>query len=146
MASSLFNDDEKASIQDCIANVHETFKQEVYVFIEEAQEVELDTSYNPLYERTKNQSKGVSDKKLQKYTIQARVNYFKKGEEDVLDDTGLPSSENVIRLKVDNDANEKLKNAAFVEVDGNKCSVISDPEGVGPFSPQYYKVYLRIDA
>lgn len=144
--ASLFSSDEKNEIRGWLDDVHDTFIENIYVFIEEAQSAEIDTNYNPLYKRYKDESKGVTDKILTKYTISARIQYFKKGEEDVLDDTGLPSSENVVRLKVDNDAKEKLKIASFVEVHGNRYSVTSDPEAIGPFQPNYYKLYIKLDS
>jgi len=146
MASSIFTDTEKAAIADLLDNVHETFKKNIYVFVEEATSVGLDTNYNPLYNRYKDQSKAVTDKVLKKYTYEARVKYFKKSDEQVLNDTGLPSSENVIRIKVNNEAKEKIKIASSIEVDGEKYSVISDPEGIGPFSIEYYKIYLKLDS
>jgi len=145
MASSIFSSTEKDELAEIIANVHETFKQNVFVFIEESSSVGINTDYNPLYGRYKDQAKAVTDKVLTKYTIEARVMYSKNGEEERLD-IGLPSTENVIRLKVDNAGKEKLKNASFVEVDGDKYSVISDPESIGPFSERYYKVYLKLDS
>lgn len=143
--ASLFSNNEKNEITSWLDDVHDTFVRDVYAFVEEKQTADVDTNYNPLYKRYKDESKGVTDKILTKYTISARVHYYKKGEEDVLDDTGLPSSENVIRLKVDNAGKEKLKIASFVEVDGNKCSIVSDPEGIGPFQNNYYKVYVKIE-
>lgn len=143
--AALFTDSEKGEIISLFGDLHDTFKQDVYIYIKEVISIGSNTNYNSVYGRAKDQSKPISSKELTKYTISARVNYFKKGEEDVLDDTGLPSSENVIRLKVDSDGLDLLKRCAFVDIDGNKCSVISDPESVGPFSPNYYKVYLKVD-
>lgn len=143
---SFFTDAQKANISSLFDDLHDTFEKDVYVFIEEATSLISSVNYNSTYGRSLNQSKGVSDKVLTKYTISARVHYFKKGEEDVMDDTGLPSSENVIRLKVDKAGLEKLKIATFIEVDGVKCSIVSDPEGIGPFDINYYKVYVKRDS
>ena len=143
--SSLFTSGEKSQIRAIFDDMHDTFKQDIDVYINEAQSVNLSSSYNPVYGRTLNQAQGVGDKVLTKHTISARVHYFKKSEEAVLDDTGLPSSANVIRLKVDRDGLDKLNKCSFVDVDGNKCSVISNPEMIGPFGPKFYKVYLKVD-
>ena len=124
--ASLFTDDEKNAFANCLADVHDTFKQDVYVFIEEASSVGVDTNYNPLYGRYKDQARVVTDKVLTKHTIEARVKYFKKGEEDLRLDIGLPSTENVIRLKVTSDGKEKLKNAVHVEVDGNSSATFKN--------------------
>jgi hypothetical protein len=143
--SSLLSSGEKTQIRAIFDDMHDTFKQDIDVYINETQSVNLSSSYNPVYGRALDQAKGVGDKILTKHTISARVHYFKKSEEAVLDDTGLPSSANVIRLKVDRDGLDKLNKCSFVDVDGNKCSVISNPEMIGPFGPQFYKVYLKID-
>lgn len=143
--SSILSSGEKSQIRAIFDDMHDTFKQDIDVYINEVQTIETDSSYNPVYGRTLNESQGVGSKILTKYTIQARVHYFKKSEEAVLDDTGLPSSANVIRLKVDRDGLNKLNRCSFVDVDGNKCSVISNPEMIGPFGPQFYKVYLKVD-
>jgi len=143
--SSLLTSSQKTEIRDVFNDLHDTFKQDIYVFVEEARSIDTSSSYNPLYGRTKDQALGVSNKVLTKYTISARVHYFKKSEEHVLDNIGLPSSANVIRLKVDLAGSNLLKKSSFVEVDGNKCQVISNPESVGPFGPLYYKIYLKVD-
>lgn len=142
---SLFTNEDKDGIRSVFNDLHDTFKQDIDVYIEEKQGIETSSSYNPLYGRSKDQSLGVGDKVLTKYTIQARVHYFKKSEEAILDDVGLPSSANVIRLKVDKDGLNLLNRSSFVDVDGNKCQVISNPEMIGPFGPLYYKVYLKVD-
>jgi len=143
--ASILSSGEKSQIRAIFDDMHDTFKQDIDVYINEAQSVNIDSSYNPVYGRTLNESQGVGDKILTKHTIQARVNYFKKSEEAVLDDTGLPSSANVIRLKIDEAGKNLLNRCSFVDVDGNKCSVISNPEMIGPFGPQFYKVYLKVD-
>lgn len=142
---SLFSSLEKQKIASVLDDLHDTFKQDVHVWIKEVESLGLNENYNPVYGRYKDQSIGVSDKVLTKYTIKARVHYFKKGEEDIADDTGLPTSENVVRLKVDADGSKKLKLCSFAEIDGVKHSVVSDPEGIGPFGPKYFKVYLKRD-
>jgi hypothetical protein len=146
--ASLFTDSEKTEIRSLFEDLHDTFKQDIYVFIEEALQEESDSDYNPLYERRKDQSLGVGQKILTKHTIQARVHYFKKSEDAILDNIGLPSSANVIRLKVDESGLNLLNKSSFIQVDGNKCQLISNPESVGPFVSSgalYYKVYVKVD-
>ncbi len=146
--ASLFTDSEKTEIRSLFEDLHDTFKQDIYVFIEEALEEENNSDYNPLYERRKDQSLGSGQKVLTKHTIQARVHYFKKSENNELDNIGLPSSANVIRLKVDQEGLNLLNKSSFVKIDENKCQVISNPESVGPFVSSgalYYKVYVKVD-
>jgi len=143
MASSLFTDDEKDDLSDLLDNVHETFKKVIYAFVEENSNTPVDLNYNPIYGSYKDESKGITDNVLTKNTINARVKYFKKGEEDKLDDTGLTSSESLVRVKVTNADKETLLISSFVDIDGEKYTVVSDTEVIGPFGSQYYKLYLR---
>lgn len=146
---SLFTDGEKTQIRGIFEDLHDTFKQDVHVYIDEViSDSGSSTDYNPLYERYKDQSLSVGQKVLTKYTIEARVHYFKKSEDHIIDNIGLPSSANVIRLKVDEAGLILLNKSSFVEVDGNKCQLISNPESIGPFVSMgalYYKVYLKVD-
>ena len=145
MASSFFNAAQKTSIDALFDDMHVTFQKDVYVFIEESTSVGSDVGYNSMYGRTEDSSRSVTDEVLTKYTIQARVRYIRWEEEEVLNDSGLPSSENVVRLKVDLAGYELLKNSTTVEVDGERYSLIADPRIVGPFANNYYRCYLRRD-
>ena len=145
--ASIFNDEEKASIESILSDVHDTFQKDVYVFIEEVTSIDLsDDSFNPLYGRSLNQAKAPEDKVLTKYTVQARVFYYRYNTNEIIEDIGLPSSENIVRLKIDEDAKELIKNASVVEIDESLYSVVADPEAVGPFQNKYWKVYLKRDA
>ena len=146
--SSFFTDSQKVGVRSLFESLHETFSSDVNVYIEESVSTGVSTDYNSIYRRYKDESKGASDKVLTKYTIQARVHFFKKSEEAVLDNIGLPSSANVVRLKVDQEGLNLLNKSSFVEINGNKCQLISNPEGIGPFFDReslYYKVFLRVD-
>ena len=33
----------------------------------------------------------------------------------------------------------------FLEIDNNKCTVKSDPERIGPFQDNYYKIYVKVE-
>lgn len=143
--SSLFTAAQKIEINGIFDSIHDTFQKDIHVYTNEATSLPSNLNYNPIYGRTKDQSKSVGDKVLTKTTISARVQYFKKSEDAVLDDTGLTSSANVVRVKVDAAGKNLLARSISVDIDGNKCSVISDPEVVGPFATDYYKIYLKFD-
>jgi hypothetical protein len=57
--ASFFSDAEKLSIDGLFNDLHDTFKTIIYVFVEEASSVLSDTDYNPLYNKTRNRSKGL---------------------------------------------------------------------------------------
>jgi hypothetical protein len=144
--ASLFSDNEKNAIESMLNDVHDTFKKSIYVYIEEVTSIDFsDTQFNPIYGRSFNQAKTSKDKKLTKHTVEARVFYDSQKDNEFIEDIGAGSSENIIRIKVNYDAKELIKNASVIEVDDERYSLISDAEAIGPFSNTYWKIYLKRD-
>ena len=144
--ASIFNEAEKSAIEGLLDDVHDTFKKNIYVYVEEVTSVKFsDIDFNPLYGRSLNQAKISKDKKLTKHTVEARVFYDKQKDNDLIEDIGAGSSENTVRIKVDYEAKELIKNASVIEVDNDRYSVVSDAEAIGPFSNPYWKIYLKRD-
>ena len=141
MATSFFSDDDKAAIEEIFDDVHETFKKKIYAFVEKVTYSSFNSDHNPLYGRNDNEAKGLTTRT--KHTIWARVHYERWNSDDVDNDTNLPTSENIVRLKVSPADYETLKKAALIEVDGDNYSLITDDEKVGPFTVNYSQVYLR---
>ena len=138
---SLFTDDEKAQIETLFDSIHDTYKRTVYLWKKESTVANLASNDNPLYDRDSSTPSGLES--LVKYEISARIWDAKWNKEELLDDTGLTSSEGVLRLKVDSTSLELLKNAVVVEVDGESYSIVSNSHFVGPFLGNYFKVYLK---
>ncbi len=144
--ASIFNDSEKSAIESILDDVHDTFKKNIFVYVEEVSTVNFsDTQFNPIYGRSFNQAKTVEDKKLTKHTVEARVFYDKQKDNEIIEDIGAGSSENIIRIKVNYEAKELIKNASVIEVDDDTYSTMSDAEAIGPFNNPYWKIYLKRD-
>jgi len=143
--ASFFSDEEKSSIESIFDDLHDTFKRDVYVYTEIILEESFSSSdFNANYNRAKDLSKPRTT--VSKTTVSARVHYERWNPDDLLGDTGLPSSENIVRLKVDRSGYELIKNATFVEIDEERYSLISDSQVIDPFTENYYRIYLKRDA
>ena len=144
--ASIFSDSEKSGIESLLDDVHDTFKKNIFVYVEEITSVDFsDTQFNPIYGRSFNQAKTAKDKKLTKHTVEARVFYDSQKDNEFIEDIGAGSSENVVRIKVNYDAKELIKNASVIEVDDERYSLVSDAEAIGPFNNPYWKIYLKRD-
>lgn len=139
--ASFFSDDDKDAIESIFDDLHDTYKKKVYAYVDKVSYSAFNTDHNPLYGRNDNEAKGLTTRT--KYTIQARVHYMRWNSDDVDNDTGLPTSENVVRLKVSPADYETLKKSSLIEVDGEDYSMITDDQKVGPFTVNYSQVYLR---
>lgn len=139
--ASFFDDDEKNAVEELFDDLHDTFKRTIYAFVEEASFVDFQSDFNSTYNRRNNQSKGLPQRV--KYEIEARIFHERWNPDDVDNDTGLPTSENIVRLKVTPADHETLKKASVIEVDGDTYSLISDDQKIGPFSVNYHEVWLR---
>lgn len=142
--SSFFTDDEKDEIESIFDDLHDTFKREVYVYSEIIEEESFSSNdFNAHYGRAKDQAKPAVT--VKKDTISARVHYERWNPENTLE-INLPSSELIIRLKVDRAGYELIKNSIFVEVDQERYSLVSDSSVIDPFTENYYRIYLRRDS
>jgi len=83
--ASLFSDDEKAAIREVIDDVHDTFKREIYAYVEKASYTAFNSDHNPLYGRNDNESRALPTRT--KHTIEARVHYERWNSDDVDNDT-----------------------------------------------------------
>jgi len=145
--ASLLTAAQKSAIQSAMADVHDTFARDIYVYIEKQIATRPSTlNYNPLYGRTKDDSKLNSQTELVKHTIKARVSFSPTQNESIVDAGGqfnLTASQGRVRIKVDATAYEKVQDASRIEIDDILFVVDSDAKNVGPFSTQYYTVYLK---
>jgi hypothetical protein len=144
--ASFLSTSEKESINSILVDLHDTFKQDVYVYTSNIPDVADDSDYNPLYGRSSDQSFSSDDYELIKETISARVHYMNE-QKEVNDQLGgqmnLSVSQGIVRLKVDKVGIEKIKTAQKVEVDDVLYLPVSDPKVIGPFGNQFYMIYLR---
>ena len=85
--ASIFSDSEKSAIESLLDDVHDTFKKNIFVYVEEITSVDFsDTQFNPIYGRSFNQSKTAKDKKLTKHTVEARVFYDSQKDNEFIED------------------------------------------------------------
>ena len=145
--ASLLTSAQKLAIQSSLSEVHDTVARDIYVYIEKKITTRpANLNYNPLYGRTKDDSKLSAQTKLVKHTIKARVSYSPNQGESVVDagaQFNLTASHGKVRIKVDSDGYEKVKDSSRIEIDDVLFSVDTDAKNVGPFSTQYYTVFLK---
>jgi hypothetical protein len=145
--SSLLTSAQKQEIQSALSQVHETFARDIYVYIEKKVSTRPPSfNYNPLYGRSKDSTRLNSQTELVKHTVQARVSYAPNQGESVVDagaQFNLTASSGRVRIKVDEAGFEKVKNSIKIEIDDTLFVVDSDAKNVGPFSTQYYTVFLK---
>jgi hypothetical protein len=145
--ASLLTSAQKSAIQSALSEVHDTFARDIYVYIEKKISTRpANLNYNPLYGRTKDDSKLSSQTTLVKHTVQARVSYAPNQSESIIDagaQFNLTASHGKVRIKVDSDGYEKVKDSTRIEIDDNLFIVDTDAKNVGPFSTQYYTVFLK---
>lgn len=136
---------EKTGISELFDTLHDTFDTTIYAFIEEPTFVDFEEEdYNPFYDQVESESQGLVVK--QRYEISARVKYERWNSDDVDNDTGLPTSENIVRIKINLEDYETIKQASVIEINDDNYSLVSDDEKIGPFSLNYIQVYLRRNA
>lgn len=145
--ASLLTSTQKASIQAALADVHDTFSRDIYVYVEtKIASKPSNSNYNPLYGKTKDVQRVAAQTVLTKHTFKARVYFENNQEENVVDgdaQLNLKSSEGKVRIKVAQDAYEKIKICSRIEIDDVLYIVDSDAKNIGPFSTQYYMIYLK---
>ncbi len=143
--ASLLNSTEKSEIQDALQSVRDTFAQNIYVYVKTQTSAAWNTE-NPFYSSTNPTSALSSQEQLTKYTYEANVLYENNQPEGLFDAGGqanLVASDGRVRIKVNSEANEKIKICDRIEIDGNLYVVDGDPKGIGPFSPQAFMWYLK---
>jgi len=145
MAISYLSSAQKTSISDVINNIHETFAREVVAYKDgEMVSISTDSGYNSFYGQTNLEYTPVS------LTFKARIRYLKGDEElfsfsDGSSSTGgqnkvaLPAGS--VKIKVDSAANEFLKDARRIELDGKRFAIVSNARQIAMFGPEYSPYY-----
>lgn len=145
--ASLLTSSQKTAIQSALSEVHDTFSRDIYAYIETQVATRPATlNYNPLYGRVKDTAKVSSQTELVKHTIKARVSYAPSQGESVVDagaQFNLTASQGKVRIKIDAVDYEKIKDSVRIEIDEELYVLDSDAKNVGPFSTQYYTVFLK---
>ena len=139
---------ERAAMAANLLDLHDTFGRDIVVY-KEAKKVIISTdpNYNYLYKNTRGQMSSVKNKIIQT-TMKARILYVGRQNEDMFDGEAgaqikVDKHVGEVRVKVNKDGYEFLKDAKRCELDGRKFTISSDERPHGLFSPRYYTFYLK---
>lgn len=150
--SGFLSQNQKNNIKSIIDQIHDTFSREITVFkIGQRVTIASSPTYNSLYRQ---QSSNVSTTEISK-TFQARIKYVEMNEELFQKSTAKSSSANssagqdkiilpsgTVKIKVDLEGYEYVREAKRIELDGRRFSIKSDAKPLGMFGPQYYEFIL----
>lgn len=140
--SSFLSAASKANIDSVLDRLHDTYKAEIFVYVEKYPDRTSDLNYNSLYKQTSRSLQSSREKVLEKHPIFARVKYPENQSEAAFG-ANIPNSKGQVRIKVDSAGSELIKIASKVEVDGVFYKIDSDPSIVGMFSSNYYIYFLK---
>lgn len=147
MATSLISQSQKNTIKAIIDDIHETFARNITVY-EEGEKVLISASsqFNGIYGRSAS-GKKTTQKTVVSHTVKARIKYINANERNITDgeirsQIGIETINGLVRITVDKDGFEILKEAKRCEFEGRKYTISSKGNPTGIFGPQYYHFYL----
>lgn len=145
---SLINETVKQKVNAAFSNLHDTFSREITVY-KNAKRVAIASSpqFNAIYG-----SSGATNNfeyQTVSQTFLARV-YYLKMEEEFFDNSSKTSSSQAkiimpngsVKIVVDPEGYDFIKEARKVELDGITFSIRSDGKPIGLFANQYYEFFL----
>lgn len=142
----LISNSDKIKFDNAFDDIHDTFAREITIFKKEKKIfIATDSTYNALYSRIKNQ-KG-SDKVVEVIKLKARIAYagnfefLRQNSENEILGIDIPSDH--IRIKVNQEGYNLIKQATDIEVDGELFNVNSDAAKSGMFSVKYFNILLK---
>ncbi len=144
---SYFNSEEKEALESVMQNMHDTFARSIFAYKESKKIIiSTDPNFNYLY----NNVKGVKQvlNRTQFKAIKARIMYMDKQSEVSYDaDVGaqIKVSHDIgeVRIKLDAEGYDYLKDAKRIEIDGRLMFKVTDVKKHGLFSPKFFTYYLR---
>jgi len=150
MAYSYLTKAQKIAIGNVMDCIHETFKREITLFrVGQRVSIAANPDYNAFYG-----SQQTPELETTSLTTDARIRYVKAEEELLIRKDGSTLSGNQdkivlpagsVKIKVNQEAYEFLKNAQRVELDGNRFAVVSNARLIAMFGPTispYYEFLL----
>lgn len=144
--ADLFSSSEKSAFDRVFDDLHDTFGRDITIF-KKSQKVFVATNstYNALYSKTKNQ-KGI-EKVVEAIKIKARIAYAGSFENARSNDEneilGLDIPSDHVRIKLNLEGYNLIKQAKDIEIDGELFDVVSDASKSGIFSVRYYNILLK---
>jgi len=150
MATSLISNSEKTALNAVIDDIHETFAREITVFKEASKVVIItDPNFNPLY-NTAGQTTSYVNTPISR-TFKARIKYEDDIGKRYWSEGGLNSQIKLevivgsVRLKINAEDYEFIKDARRFDVDGKRYVLNSTFRPHGLFDNKYYTLYLKPD-
>ena len=150
MATNLISASQRVALNATMEDIHETFAREITVFKEASQIVIItDPNFNPLY-NTAGQTTSYVNTPVYK-TFKVRIQYNDDIGKKYWSEQGLNSQIKLeavvgtVRLKIDQDAYDYVKDARRFDVDGKRYVLNSTFRPHGLFDVQYYTLYLKPD-
>ena len=142
--TDLLSSGEKSAFDGEFDDLHDTFGRDIVIYKKSKKVfVATNSTYNALYSRIKNE-KG-SEKKVEAITLKARIAYSgnsgKETEENEILGFDIPADH--VRIKINLEGYNLIKEASEIEVDGDLYDVVSDASKSGMFSVKYYNVLLK---
>ena len=147
--AGFLSENQKTNIKSIIDQIHYTFAREITVFkIGQRTVISSSPNYNALYRQ---QSSNTATTEVSQ-TFQARIKYVEMNE-TLLQDSQSSSSYSsgqdkiilpagTVKIKVNLEGYEYVREAKRVELDGRRFSIKSDGKPLGMFGPQYYEFIL----
>jgi hypothetical protein len=144
--AGFLSENQKTNIKSIIDQIHETFAREITVFkIGQRTVISSSANYNALYRQ---QSSNTATTEVSQ-TFQARIKYVEMSETFLQDSQSNSSGQDkiilpagTVKIKVNLEGYEYVREAKRVELDGRRFSIKSDGKPLGMFGPQYYEFIL----
>jgi len=147
--AGFLSENQKTNIKSIIDQIHDTFAREITVFkIGQRTVISSSANYNALYRQ---QSSNTETTEVSQ-TFQARIKYVEMSEtllQDSQSNSSYSSGQDkiilpagTVKIKVNLEGYEYVREAKRVELDGRRFSIKSDGKPLGMFGPQYYEFIL----
>jgi len=147
--AGFLSENQKTNIKSIIDQIHDTFAREITVFkIGQRTVISSSANYNALYRQ---QSANTETTEVSQ-TFQARIKYVEMSEtllQDSQSNSSYSSGQDkiilpagTVKIKVNLEGYEYVREAKRVELDGRRFSIKSDGKPLGMFGPQYYEFIL----
>jgi len=144
--AGFLSENQKTNIKSIIDQIHDTFAREITVFkIGQRTVISSSANYNALYRQ---QSANTETTEVSQ-TFQARIKYVEMSETFLQESQSNSSGQDkiilpagTVKIKVNLEGYEYVREAKRVELDGRRFSIKSDGKPLGMFGPQYYEFIL----
>jgi len=137
---------DKSAFEAVFDDLHDTFGRDITIYRKEKKVfIATNNTYNALYSRIKNEK--TTEKTVEAVTIKARIAYsgnFEYARENAENEImGLDIPADSVRIKLNKEGYDLIKQATDVEIDGELFDVTSDATKAGLFFVRYYNILLR---